>query len=85
MNNCLIEGVNGPDSSGSPEGGTTEDYKRIAGKAAQSSYDVNTFRLVQQESKKALNIYKTFAVYSGQTVPPIPVETVPLFPFKQNV
>ena len=33
---CLIEGVNGPDSSGSPQGGTTEDYKRIAGPAGNS-------------------------------------------------
>jgi len=25
----------GPDGSGSPQGGTTEDYKRTAGRAAQ--------------------------------------------------
>jgi len=35
----LLEEVSGPDSSGSPQGGTTEDYKRIAGHAAQMGMD----------------------------------------------
>jgi len=43
--------VNGPDSSGSPEGGTTEDYKRIAGKAAQKETGVNQYKPLIQSRK----------------------------------